>query len=112
MSTLWNAQDVAVAAKTWDRSWRGEEFTDLGTNFSIVMHMERVTVDANNKVIGREHLPNIARSLSQVISDPDVQAYLTLKQTLVKKWLDEDNAALAAALVPPVEPTPDPIPAP
>jgi hypothetical protein len=95
MSTLWNSQDVSITAKTWDRSWRGEEFTDLGTDFTIVMHMERVTVDANNKVIAKEQLPNITRSLSQVISDPDVQAYLTLKQTLVKKWLDEDVAATA-----------------
>jgi hypothetical protein len=107
MSTLWNAQDVAIAAKTWDRSWRGEEFTELGTDFHIVMHMQRVTVDADNKVIGKEPLPNITRSLSQVINDPDVQAYLALKQTLVKKWLDEDNT-------PPVvePPAPDPIPAP
>jgi len=119
MATLWNAQDIAVSAKTWDRSWRGEEFTDYGTDFTILMHMERLTVDANGKVIGRELLPNISRALSQVISDPDVQAYLTLKQTLVKKWLDEDNAARATAAAPvvppenpPVETTPNPDPTP
>jgi hypothetical protein len=76
--------------------------------------MERVTVDSNNKIISKEPLPNITRTLSQVISDPDVQAYLTLKQTLVKKWLDEDVAsaiALEAASSPsPTEPDTTPAP--
>lgn len=92
MTNLWNQQDITVTGQEWDRSWRCEEFTDLDTDFKIVLHMERVVADSNNNLLSTTPLPSITRSLSQVIHDPDVQAYLILKQTLVKKWFDEDNA--------------------
>ena len=93
MATLWNQSDSQLTTTTWDRSWRCEEFTDLRTDFKIVVHMERVTSDANKVLTSKEPLPTIIRSLSQVQNDPDVIAYMTLKQKLIKKWLDEDTAS-------------------
>ena len=103
--TLWNATQQQVAATTYLRSWRVEVFDDFGTDIRMVCHMENITVDANNNKLGSTPSPTITRSLSQVMSDPDVQSAMGTIQKLIEKWYAEDNAA-------PIVPTPGPTPAP
>lgn len=96
MGSDWNLVEGTLATRTWDRSWRCEEYTDYGSDFRIVLHMQQATSDSSGNLLGTKELPPIYRSLSQVASDPDVLAYLELKQRLVKRWLDEDVQARAA----------------
>ena len=114
-STLWNKTDNQLTTTSWDRSWRCEEFTEYGSDFTIKIHMETIITDENKNVVSRIAQAPITRALSQVQDDPDVQAYLVLKQKLVAKWLGEDRAtpvALSPETQTTTPPTPDATPAP
>ena len=106
-STLWNKSEAQLTTTSWDRSWRCEEFTEYGSDFTIRIHMETILTDINKNVVNRIPQKPIERALSQVIDDPDVQAYLALKQKLVAKWLGEDrgNSVVEAPETPTVPPT-------
>ncbi|MEI6297074.1 MAG: hypothetical protein WCO84_05555 [bacterium] len=86
----WNLSTGTSNTTKWTRSWRQELYTDLGSDFRIVLHMEEVTTLDSGEVIHKE-LPQVVRKLSAVSSDPDVVQLATLLTSLAKKWLDEDN---------------------
>ena len=100
MGTNWNESTSSVNVVQWDRSWRQEIFTDLGTDFVIKYHMERVGALESGEVI-HTPLPMVTRTMSQVGSDPDVQELAMLMTKLAEKWMLEDQAA---ANIPVVEP--------
>ena len=87
----WNLQTGTLNATTWQRSWRQELFTDLGSNFRFVAHMEEVSTFEGSDVVLRKALPEVTRKMSDVYQDPDVQELNALLTKLVKKWMDEDN---------------------
>lgn len=86
----WNLQTGSSNITKWTRSWRQEFYTDLGTDFRVVIHMEEVTTLDSGEVIHKP-LPSVTRTLSQVYSDPQAVELTTLMTGLAKKWLDEDN---------------------
>jgi hypothetical protein len=97
----WNLSTGTTNITKWTRSWRQEFYTDLDTDFTVVLHMEEVTKLETGEVIHKS-LPDVRRTLSQVMGDPDAVQMVTLMTSLAKKWLDEDNTPPA----PPVEPPP------
>ena len=71
MSELWDETTETAELKSWVRSWRQEFFTDLGVDFRLVAHMEKVTVlTAAGSVLGRETLPNLQITAAQCSTDP------------------------------------------
>jgi len=97
----WNLSTGTTNVTKWTRSWKQELYTDLGTDFKIVLQMEEITALDSGEVVHTQLRP-VVRMLSQVMNDPDVVQMATLMTALAKKWLDEDNTP------PVVEPTPDP----
>ena len=104
-STLWDKTEAQLATTSWDRSWRCEEFTEYGSDFTIKIHMETIITDANKNVVNRVPQQPITRMLSQVQDDPDVLAYLAIKQKLVAKWLGEDRSNPVVESPEPTSPT-------
>ena len=94
----WNLSTGTTNITTWTRSWRQEFFTDVDTDFRVVLHMEETTRLDTGEIIHKP-LPPVTRVLSQVLSDPDAVTMVTLMTSLAKKWLDEDNAPIT--IVPP-----------
>jgi hypothetical protein len=86
----WNLQTGTTNVTKWTRSWRQEFYTDLGTDFRVVLHMEEVTTLDTGEVVHKP-LTAVSRTLSQVMGDPDAVQMVTLMTSLAKKWLDEDN---------------------
>ena len=86
----WNLSTGTTNITTWTRSWRQEFFTDLDSEFKVVLHMEQVTKLESGEVIHKS-LPTVVRTISQVMGDPDAVQMVTLLTLLAKKWLDEDN---------------------
>lgn len=97
----WNLKEGTATTKTWTRSWRQEFYTDLGTDFRVVLHMEDVTTLDTGEVIHTPK-PSVVRTLSQVMGDADAVQMVTLMTTLAKKWLDEDNTPVVVVEPPPV----------
>ena len=91
----WDLRTEQVEATSWKRTWRLEFFTDLGSDFMMKAHPERVTVLPDGSVV-HAVLPEIVRRASQVGQDPRVQQLQALLTELVKEWMDEDEAAAAA----------------
>ena len=87
----WNYEETPVTAQSWVRSWRQELYTDLGSDFSLVAHMERVTVLPSGAV-HHEPLPEIRKSMSSVIGDPRVQNLSALLTELIGEWSGIDAA--------------------
>lgn len=97
----WDPVTETNAITKYVRSWRSEEFTDFGVDPQFVAHMQQVVVDENDVLLGSVLLPEVRRRMSDVLADPDVQQYITIKTNLLKKWWLEDEAARAAAANPP-----------
>lgn len=98
--TDWNYSTNTTDITKWTRSWRQELYTDLGTDFKLVAHMENVTTLATGEII-HTPLPAITRQMSLVATDPDVILLQEVLTRLVKKYLDEDIAAAAPVVEPP-----------
>lgn len=90
----WNLQEAPVALTKWRRSWRQEFFTDLGSDFRFVAHLEDAVSDGAEATT--EHVGVVTRSASQVMEDPRVQQLSAIMTELVKEWMDEDEAARLA----------------
>lgn len=81
-----------VTSTKWMRSWRLELFTDLGSDFRLVAHMENVTTTSDGQVI-HEDAGTVTRSLSSVGSDPRVQGLQSVLIELLDEWRAQDEAA-------------------
>ena len=91
-------QDVEITTtivKVKDRTWRLECFTEYGTDYRLVAHRERVYVTANGEVVKREELPQIVRTVSQVMGEQDAMAMLASIRDKVDIWAGEDAAPAA-----------------
>lgn len=87
--TDWNLQTMPTSLTKWDRSWRQEFFTDLGSDFTLVAHIEEVkTLD--DGTVTHTLKPPVVRKLSEVGSDPRVQQLHALMTELIKEWMDQD----------------------
>lgn len=96
MGSNWNEQTGIANLLKWQRSWRQELYTDLGTDFRFIAHIEEITALETGEVIHRPR-PQVVRSMSQVMTDPDVLLLNEILTRLIKKWMDEDEAARLAA---------------
>lgn len=85
----WDLKTETVEAVAWKRSWRQEFYTDLGTDFKMVAHMEEVVTLPDGSVIHKP-LPEVVRAASDVYQDPRVQQLHALLTDLVNEWRIED----------------------
>lgn len=92
----WDLRTEQVEVISWKRTWRLEFFTDLGSDFTMRAHPERVTTLPDGSVV-HAVLPEVVRRASQVGADPRVQQLQALLTELVKEWLDADEAAATLA---------------
>lgn len=72
------------------RTWRGEQFTAIGSDYRFCLHRERVGARADGSVGSQEGLPLVGRNLSQVSDDPDVIELMAILRRLGDKWEMED----------------------
>ena len=90
-ATLWNATQTQISATSYLRSWRQEIFSDYGTDFTLVCHMENVVCDSDGNKIGSTDAGKVVRVLSKVYDDPNVQAMMAAMTALVPQWYVEDH---------------------
>ena len=85
----WDLKKETVEATAWKRSWRQEFFTDLGTDFKMIAHMEEVITLPDGSVIHKQ-LDPVIRQSSKVYSDPRVQQLHAILTELIDEWRIED----------------------
>lgn len=90
MSTLWDETTETTELKSWVRSWRQEFYTDLGSDFRLVAHMEKVTtLTADNSILSHEQLPNIQTTAAQCAADPVLGPLAYQIQTALTALVEE-----------------------
>lgn len=87
---LGEERTTTTTATTWLRSWRVEFFTDLGSDFSMIAHMENVT-SLDGGLVLHVDAGTVSRSASMVGSDPRVQQLQALMTELIGEWQDQDH---------------------
>lgn len=90
----WDLKTETVEAVAWKRSWRQEFFTDLGTDFKMIAHMEEVTLLPDGTT-AKKQLPAVTRDITQVGADPRVQQLHAILTELINEWRLEDDAKLS-----------------
>lgn len=105
MSTLWDETTETVETKSWVRSWRQELYTDLGSDFRMVAHLEKVlTTSDGSTILGRQTLPNVQTTASQCATDPVLGPLAYQIQTAMTALVDELRRRETEAT--PLEPMP------
>lgn len=90
MGTLWDETTETVSTRSWIRSWRQELYTDLGSDFRMVAHLERVITAADGAtVLGRQTLPGVQVTASQCAVDPVLGPLAYQIQTAMTALVDE-----------------------
>ena len=96
-SDLWEYRETTLKTGTWKRSWRQEFYTEYGTAFYVVCHMEEVTCDENGKLVSRKDLGKVTRNITELMQSPHIANVMQLSSILtelVGAWYLEDQTAL------------------
>lgn len=89
--TNWNEFNTTSDITRYTRSWRQEFYTDLGSDFKLIAHLEEITKLDDGTVMNKP-CGTVTRSASIVGQDKRVQQIQVLMTELIKEWLDEDMA--------------------
>lgn len=64
----WDEKIEKAEVRSWVRSWRQEFHTELGSDFRLVAHMERVKT-SGDALLGKESLGTVSVTASQCAED-------------------------------------------
>ena len=88
MSIEINVADVIASVK--DRTFHLEVFTTFGTDYKFVAHRERVFLNAKGEVVTRLGMPDVVRTVSQVMDDPAAIQMLGAVKDMADTWATVD----------------------
>lgn len=92
------AQEIrteTLAVQVIERTYRVECIAEAGSDYSIVVYRERLTLLPDGTILARDRsLPIVRRSVLQVVGDPDSMTLLGLVKTKADAWAAEDAAAV------------------
>lgn len=88
MSIDLNLTDLIQSVK--DRTFHLEVFTTHGTDYKFVAHRERIFLNGNGEAVFRLGLPDVVRTVSQVMTDPAAMQMLGAVRDMADTWAIED----------------------